>query len=81
MDCTNNIIWAIFNCHILTSSSFKYCIGLEILGNSAVKIVTVRNCDSINYTSLMVLSSIIIIQFKSGQNLYMPQAILNVHPH
>ena len=42
LDCTNGIIWAIFSCHILIS--FSISLFLEILGDNAVKIVTVGNC-------------------------------------
>jgi hypothetical protein len=41
---TNRIIQAVFRCHVLTSSSFKVCVLLELLGGGAVKVVTAANC-------------------------------------
>ena len=69
---------------------FQVCIFLEILGDNAVKIVTVGKCY-IYLTMLVgrfcqvfiiiIIVIIIIIKFKTGQNLYMPQTILSVHPY
>jgi len=61
---------------------FQVCIFLEILGDNAVKIVTVGNC----YIYLTMLAEwfcqvLLLFKFKTGQNLYMPQTILSVHPY
>jgi hypothetical protein len=40
LDGTNDIILAVFSCHILISSSFQVSILLKLFGDGAMKVVT-----------------------------------------